>query len=137
WSARCEDPSRPETCTTNIHSRGKGPNAHRPGPDYGWTDLTYLLNKHGVSWRYYVAEGTQPDCADGEMVCPPQAQHVGTPAIWNPLPDFVTVVQDKQLANIQTASHFFADAKAGKLPSVAWVVPDGKHSEHPPSPITE
>src|SRR5438128_8153741 len=51
WSARCEDPSRPETCTTNIHSRGKGPNAHRPGPDYGWTDLTYLLNKHGVSWR--------------------------------------------------------------------------------------
>jgi hypothetical protein len=24
-----------------------------PGaPDYAWTDLTYLLHKHHVSWRY-------------------------------------------------------------------------------------
>ncbi|MFL6112852.1 MAG: alkaline phosphatase family protein, partial [Catenulispora sp.] len=27
-------------------------------PDYAWTDLTYLLHKHKVSWGYYVMNGT-------------------------------------------------------------------------------
>jgi hypothetical protein len=31
---------------------------------YSWTDLTYLLHKHGVSWAYYVQSGIQPDCDD-------------------------------------------------------------------------
>ena len=26
-------------------------------PDYAWTDLTYLLHKYHVSWRYYVFKG--------------------------------------------------------------------------------
>ena len=33
-------------------------------PDYAWTDITYLLHKYNVSWRYYVEQGTEPDCAD-------------------------------------------------------------------------
>ena len=36
--------------------------APRTGPIYAWTDLTYLLHKHHVSWRYYVFKGTEPDC---------------------------------------------------------------------------
>jgi hypothetical protein len=38
-------------------------------PDYAWTDLTYLLHKSHVSWAYYVANGTQPDCDDDAMFC--------------------------------------------------------------------
>ena len=27
-------------------------------PLYAWTDLTYLLYTHGISWGYYVITGT-------------------------------------------------------------------------------
>ena len=70
-------------------------------PDYAWTDITYLLHKHQVSWRYYLSQGTEPDCANGAMTCTPVPQNVETPEIWNPLPDFADVHQDHQLGNIQ------------------------------------
>ena len=34
----------------------------RKKPLYAWTDLTWLLHKYGVSWRYYIVPGTEPDC---------------------------------------------------------------------------
>jgi phospholipase C len=105
-------------------------------PDYAWTDLTYLLFQHDVSWRYYLAEGTQPDCYNDAETCAPRAQRVGTPEIWNPLPYFDTVHQDRQIGNIQPLSQFFAAAKAGTLPQVAWIVPNGETSEHPPGRIS-
>ena len=41
-----------------------------PGrPDYAWTDLTYLLHAHHVSWAYYVMAGTEPDCANNLDDC--------------------------------------------------------------------
>src|SRR5437588_1501824 len=85
--------------------------------DYGWTDVTYLLHKHHVSWRYYLTQGTEPDCANGGMTCKPVPQHVETPEIWNPLPDFVDVHQDHQVGNIVAAQRFFGDAYHGHLPA--------------------
>jgi phospholipase C len=90
-----------------------------------------------VSWKYYVAEGTQPDCDDDDMTCAPKPQTVGTPEIWNPLPFFTTVHQDGEIGNIQTVDHFFADVQAGTLPSVSWVVPNGRVSEHPPGLVSD
>ena len=70
-------------------------------PDYAWTDITYLLHKHGVSWRYYVFKGTEPDCEDDAAIsCKPMPQNAKTPGIWNPLPYFATVREDCQLGNI-------------------------------------
>ncbi len=106
-------------------------------PDYTWTDLTYLLHKNQMSWAYYVAEGTLPDCEDDQMLCAPKPQKAGTPNIMNPLPWFVTVHQDMQLGNIQTLDHFYAAAKDGTLPAVSWIVPNGKTSEHPPALISD
>jgi len=74
---------------------------------YAWTDLTYLLHKNNISWGYYLDEGTQPDCANDAMFCPPQQQKVGVPQIWNPLPWFNTVRDDNQLGNIQPLDKFF------------------------------
>ena len=71
-------------------------------PDYAWTDLTYLLHEANVSWKYFVAEGTQPDCDNDEMTCESKPQTVGTPERWNPLPWFDTVHDDGELGNIQT-----------------------------------
>ena len=105
-------------------------------PIYAWTDLTYLLHRAGVSWGYYVAAGTEPDChTDNAVVCAAVKQNARTPGIWNPLPYFDTVHADHQLGNIQPVTRFYQAAKRGTLPSVSWVVPSGTVSEHPPDPI--
>jgi phospholipase C len=103
--------------------------------NYAWTDITYLLHQHGVSWGYFITPGGQPDCEGGNANCSSSPFSVGTPDIWNPLPSFTDVKQDGQLANIQNISHFLRDASAGRLPAVSWVVPDQRHSDHPPANI--
>ena len=136
WSARCAS-SDPMSCVNELQSpqrltaRGGGAQ-----PDYAWTDLTYLLHKNHISWAYYLAQGTQPDCADDQMFCSPQPQTRKVPQIWNPLPWFDTVKQDGELGNVEDISNFYAAAKAGTLPAVSWVVPDGAVSEHPPALIS-
>jgi phospholipase C len=107
---------------------------------FAWTDLTYLLYKHHVSWRYYVAPGTPPDCADDPALCnpnpaPPQAPD--TPGVWNPLPNFQTVRQDHQEGNIQTTSKLYAAARTGTLAAVSWVVPSKVSSEHTPGRVSD
>jgi phospholipase C len=105
-------------------------------PHYAWTDLTYLLHANQISWAYYVASGTEPDCENNQMVCTPAPQNAGTPNIWNPLPWFTTMNQDNQLGNIQDISKFNAADRQGSLPNVAWIVPNGDESEHPPSLVS-
>jgi hypothetical protein len=57
-----------------------GPASNGTRPDYAWTDLTYLLHKHHVSWRYYVFKGGEPDCEDdGAMFCNAKKQNAKTP----------------------------------------------------------
>ena len=105
----------------------------RGTPYFAWTDLTYLLAHHGVSWGYYVTPGRQPDCADGEMRCQVRQQSSDTPSIWNPLPRFADVAADRQLGNVQDVGGFFAAARTGRLPNVSWIVPSFQNSEHPPA----
>jgi phospholipase C len=137
WSAECTNPNDPMTCKSQLRKSDRDKVRKRGViPDYGWTDLTYLLYRHHVSWRYYVYPGAQPDCADGGMTCRAKPQRVGTPEIWNPLPDFVTVHKDGQLGDVQSLARFYVAAKAGKLPAVSWIVPDQVHSEHPPALVS-
>jgi phospholipase C len=103
--------------------------------NYAWTDITYLLHKNGVSWGYFITPGGEPDCEGGNANCSSSPFSVGTPDIWNPLPSFTDVQQDGQLGNIQNVSHFLKDATDGTLPEVSWIVPDQRHSEHPPANI--
>jgi phospholipase C len=144
WSASCSS-SDPSSCTNSLNPPWYGAASSLSGgtpaptptpPHYAWTDLTYLLHAHDVSWAYYVASGTEPDCENDRMVCTPAPQNAGTPNIWNPLPWFTTVNQDNQLGNIQDISKFYAAAQDGSLPNVAWIVPNGQESEHPPSLVS-
>jgi phospholipase C len=145
WSARCRVPGQPFSCVNNDQSPGLPPDFQRNNlrisapttPDYAWTDLTYLLHRAGVSWGYYVFKGNEPDCEDdASLSCAPVKQGAKTPGIWNPLPYFDTVQQDGQLGNIQSLTNFYAAAKAGSLPAVSWIDPNGKVSEHPPALVT-
>ena len=101
---------------------------------YAWTDLTYLLHAHHVSWGYYVAAGTQPDCDDGADRLPATPAERERTRIWNPLPHFTDVHQDGQLRNIQDAKRYFFSRRAGgTLPSVSWVVPNQRTSASTPA----
>jgi phospholipase C len=140
WSAKCSS-ENPMSCVNELANpqslgmNGKNP-ATEPQPNYAWTDITFLLHNHDVSWGYYLDEGTQPDCDNDAMFCDPKPQNVSTPQIWNPLPWFETVRADNQLKNIQPLPNYYAAAKNGTLPSVVWIVPNARHSEHPPSLVS-
>jgi len=140
WSAHCTKKGDPMSCKGAVQNPGSPPhsplNTTNKKPDYAWTDLTYLLHKYGVSWRYYVQNGGQPDCADDEMFCAPVPQSAWTAGIWNPLRYFDTVRDNDQLGNIQGLPHFFQALESNSLPAVSWVIPGNKDSEHPPSKIT-
>ena len=145
WSAKCSQAGDPMSCINALQSpqnppdfqTGKKVNLNPVNPDYAWTDLTYLLFKNNVSWKYYVQTGTQPDCADDEADCPPVHQDAKTPGIWNPLPFFDTVKQDGQLQNITDVTNFYKDARAGTLPAISWITPSGANSEHPPALVSD
>ncbi len=143
WSAQCT-PGNPMSCSSALDgptlTGQKGSSlveANTGKLDYAWTDLTYLLHKSNVSWAYYLSNGSEPDCSDDAMLCQSKPQAVNVPGIWNPLPAFETVKQDNQLANIQSVDKFLAAAKDGTLPTVSWVTPEQKVSEHPPAKISD
>jgi phospholipase C len=135
WSARCSRPRDPSTCTSDLAGPTAGPSAtlrrYKHGPIYGWTDLTYLLHAHHVSWAYYAARGASPDCDTGPISCYTSLEGPNTPGMWNPLPNFVTVRDDRQVGNVQPLARFYRAARAGTLPAVSWITPNWKDSEHP------
>jgi hypothetical protein len=135
WSALCMRPEHADTCapTIDLPSPPESPQLPVTG-QYAWTDITYLLHRAGVSWRYFIATGQEPDCENASQVtCVQSLQSSTTPSIWNPLRAFAAVRQDGQLGDIQSTNAFFTDAAAGSLPSVSWVIPNAKYSDHPPS----
>ena len=147
WSAYCSVPRNPMACANNParpglpkdfgRPRARRARAHRPGPFYNWTDLTYLMHRHHVSWRYYVFQGGEPDCRNARAItCQYVSQSAGTPGIWNPLPHFATVREDHQLDNIRPLYSFYRAVARDKLPAVAWIVPNDRVSEHPPGLIS-
>ena len=132
WSATCARLSDPMSCVSDLETPGDGwrPDTGDPLP-YAWTDITYLLHEHGVSWAYYVGGQT---CIT--LPCPTGAgPH--TTSTQAAIAGFRTVKQDGQVGNIRGYGDFFERANAGTLPSVTWVVPSIGTSEHPPSDIRD
>jgi phospholipase C len=138
WSATCTPANDPTACVSDLNNPGNGSHVgtssskpEPPNPEYAWTDVTYLLHKAGVSWRYFVASGTEPDCEDGEMTCEGGVQHYLNPGFWNVLPWFDDVKSDNEVANVADTTTFFTDLSAGKLAAVNWIIPSDELSEHP------
>jgi phospholipase C len=122
WSAQCADPDDPMSCKTSSNPPDREPG--KPTP-FAWTDLTYLLHKHHVSWGYYLDHGAVAD------------HHLnGVWKIWNVLPGFTDVHKDHQTQNIRTLNVFYHQAKAGRLPKVSWIAPDLRDSEHGPALVS-
>ena len=122
WAADCTDPQDPMSCVGTDMPRNR--TAAHPTP-FAWTDLTWLLHRYHVSWGYYLDHGAQTP-----------ADPAGVPTIWNVLPGFTDVTQDDQMNDVQPLTSFMAQARAGTLPQLSWIVPDPKDSEHPPALIS-
>jgi phospholipase C len=141
WSAHCTKKNKPMSCKNSLdhpgNPPGTGPHPRSKAPDYAWTDLTYLLDKHHVQWRYYIFKGIEPDCeSNTQLTCRPVTQGPRTNPYWNPLRYFDTVRDDHQLGDIQSLNGFFNAAHRGRLPAVSWIVPNGIVSEHPPGRVS-
>ena len=122
WSAKCADPNKPMTCKGSLNPPDR--RASDPTP-FGWTDLTWLLHKHHVSWGYYLDHGAVAGNHQN-----------GVWVIWNPLSGFTDVHQDGQTGNIRALRTFYKQAQAGTLPQVSWISPDLRDSEHGPALVS-
>jgi phospholipase C len=129
WSASCSDPQDPFTCETDLvfGSAFKQRPHTDVSPQFAWTDITWLLHQHGVSWAYYAGEIL---CT--EAVSKRECAKRGTTPQQNVLPYFTDMHETRQLDNVRTHGDFYRAVAAGTLPSVTWIVPGrGPHSEHP------
>ncbi len=119
WSATCKRKDVSMSCANDpvLDPAASFAKQKKGRLNFAWTDLTYLLHRGHVSWKYYVD---------------PQ-----TPFIWNTLPYATDVHMDGQTGNIQSISHFYADARAGHLPQVSWIIGNDPYNDHPPSPISK
>ncbi|HEV2426695.1 MAG TPA: alkaline phosphatase family protein, partial [Acidimicrobiales bacterium] len=103
-----------------------------PSPDIvysaHWTSVPELLEDAGVSWKTYTTPGegfipTDPFAGFGDSILQYFAAYRRpTSALYRRafLPRF--------------PYDFVADAKAGNLPAVSWIVPPNGFDEHPPAP---
>jgi phospholipase C len=131
WSARCNADAGVDSCRSNIDLQLDTNSDH-----YLWTDLTYLLHKAGVSWKFYNAEGGTPACADDPEDCPAFPAKAAVPNIWNPLPRFQTVQENGQLPSIVGINQLYSDLASGTLPAVSWIMPNEEVSEHPTARVS-
>jgi phospholipase C len=130
WAAACTSPTNPMSCTGTPKMGFPGWSTWPdPSGTLPWTDMTYLMYTHGVSWGYYDADNTSPACTSAG--CTMSKGGNGTHIWWNPLPWFTDVRQDGQLADISTQSSFFNAVSSNTLPDVSWVIPNNTQSGHP------
>ncbi len=126
WSAFCTGTIvNPMACKSSLTP------AEPQKDNYYWTDLTYLMFKFGVSWRYFVGTGADPDCKNDASTCEATSLAPQKANIWNPLPGFADVKADGQEGNIVSTAQFYPAALQGTLPAVSWIIPSNAVSEHP------
>jgi phospholipase C len=79
-----------------------------------------LLGQANVTWKYYSGKD-------------PTVEH-----LWNPLPGFRKYANDPNLdSHLAWTGQFYRDLKAGNLPQVCWLTPNGPVSEHPPANVQD
>jgi phospholipase C len=132
WSAACTDASDPMSCRGDNDLLGQRLRwSYGEPPVYAWTPITWLLDRQGVSWRYFIGNPTCSMCADKPL------GPFSTVAIRNPLPGFTTSLDhDRYDANVRPVDEYLASAADGSLPSVTWIMPWANVSDHPGGPST-
>jgi phospholipase C len=124
WSAKCRRTGVPMSCFGTNMPPERLPS--RPTP-FAWTDITWLLHRHHVSWSYYL---------NGGAVTLTGGNPTGVSVHFNPLPGFTDVHRNGQLGSIRPLKVFYRQARAGTLPKVSWIAPNFRNSEHGPALVS-
>jgi phospholipase C len=136
WEALCTSTTNPMSCKTGdvaITTAHSGV--------FAWSDLTDLLDRNKITWKYYLEQGTEPDCDDDAATCPPEPQQAAVLSWFNPIPGFGEILSKNKVVPTYLAQHnppieqFYADLKNRTLPTVSWIVPSMVDSEHAPADI--
>ena len=137
WSAYCTRPQDPMSCRSDIDLKGDHRWDYGDKPIYAWTDITWLLDRHHVSWRSYIGNHTcwqHPPCDD------PEGRSYGTAYNRNVLPGFTSFWNGERETgvkdNVRPVEEYLASASDGTLPKVSWIFPTSVTSEHPRSKST-
>jgi phospholipase C len=113
WPWGCDAPQGVWTSliTTNL----KYLQSDGPFPCFTYETMRDLLDAESVSWKYYAV-----------LV-------KGGNGIWSAFDAIKAVRYSKEwTTNVTTSPNvIFQDIKAGNLPAVSWVTPDGQNSDHP------
>ncbi len=136
WSAFCSDPKDPMSCRSNLTLKRS---AQRwdfgDRPIYAWTDVTWLLDRVGVSWRYYIGADTcwEPPCPG------PNDRATSSKSVFMPVAGFTSFwdgERDGIRDNLKSVHTYLRSAADGTLPDVSWIMPSSGVSDHPASPST-
>ena len=146
WSAKCKTRS-PMSCRNNIVGPVRG-RAVRPGRaqgtghrqtriDLAWTDITWLLFAHHVSWAYYVQTRHPARLRQrlGRDLPPGPRRAPRRPGSGTRCRCSATSTPTTSCTTSSRWTRYFAAAKAGTLPAVSWITPSGPDSEHPPASV--
>lgn len=108
--------SAPGTTTPLITRAGAYQAAGGPFPCYSYRTLRDLLDRKGISWKYYT----------------PSILTKGG-GLWNAFAAIRAVYDGPQwTTNVsRPEQNILTDIAKGELPGVAWVVPDANDSDHP------
>jgi len=106
--------------TVAAQSGGLVKNLKQPPEEgFNFSTMAELLGASGISWKYYESR------ANPEKF-----------GLWNPLPGFKAFMESKELrSHLVKNTDYFRDLREGRLPAVAWIVPNFDESEHPPANI--
>jgi phospholipase C len=110
----CDAPNG--TVTSLITADRKYLAGQGPFPCMTYTTLADLLDKRGLSWRYYVAPFGQTWEA----------------SFWNGFDSIRKIRYSSEWqTNFIPTKSIFTDIRAGRLSAMSWVIPDGQNSDHP------
>ena len=138
---RSGDPMSCTNCTARSPRAVRCPDwsrrSRRRRPNYAWTDLTYLLHKHHVSWALL---RLRRDAARlrrrRRRSCPPLQQRSARRASGTRCPTSTRCSRTSSSATSRQLANFYTAARPGTLPAVSWVMPNGADSEHPPALVS-
>lgn len=98
-----------------------------------------LLHHPSVTWKYYDdALGSYSNAIKIGL----NANHTAITSVgsaygyWNPLAAKAESYNATFVSHYVSNTHFFSDARNGTLPDLAWVIPPGQDSDHPPANST-
>ena len=88
-------------------------NRSRHAPCFDFKTMPDALEEAGITWRYYAEAGGFLSIIG----------HIRNSDLWE--------------KDVMPPAQFLADAKAGHLPTVSWLLPPAGESEHPPESVCE